>query len=155
MTLWETDYCFRVTLPASCARAYRWATDYRAGDLELMGIAGRRHVEHFSDRTVLLTDRLRTPRGPVTKVKLVHLIPERFAWTATHLAGPIRHSQFLYELEPAGRNRCRLRYTGLQIDHVRGRPGAAFRAARTKELAREDSAAWRRLARALGRDRDA
>jgi hypothetical protein len=152
MPMYKTEYSFRVTLPASRERAFRWATDYRPTDLGLMGENGRRHVEHFTDTTLLLTDVVTTPRGPVTKVKLVHLMPDRFAWTNTHLRGPSRHSQFLYELKPAGRNRCELRFTGLQVDHPSRRSTARERARRARELVREDSAAWRQLAAALRRD---
>ncbi|MGD0250755.1 MAG: hypothetical protein ABSB97_07740 [Thermoplasmata archaeon] len=152
MPLHKTEYQFRVTLPASRERAFRWATDYRPTDLSLMGEEGRRHVEHLAENTILLTDIFRTARGPVTKVKLVHLLPDQFAWTNTHLAGPSRHSQFLYELLPTGRNRCQLRFTGLQVDHPARRPTASFVAGRARELVREDSATWRRLAAAMGRD---
>jgi hypothetical protein len=152
MPILRTFYEFRVTLPASRERAFAWATDYRADDLGLMGEDGRRRVEHLAPNTVLLTDVFRTARGPVTKVKLVHLIPERFSWTNTHLSGPARHSQFLYELRPKGRNRSELYFTGLQVDHPARRPSARAAARRARELAREDSAAWRRLAAALGRD---
>jgi hypothetical protein len=152
MPLVKSEYAFRVTLPASRERAFRWATDYRPDDLGLMGEEGRRHVEHFARNTILLTDVVRTPRGPVTKVKLVHLLPREFSWTNTHLSGPTRHSQFLYTLVPKGRNRCQLRFTGLQVDHPSVRPAPSYPARRARELAREDSAAWRRLAAAMRRD---
>lgn len=88
----------------------------------------------------------------MTKVKLVHLLPDRHAWTNTHLSGPARYSQFLYELHPGGRNGCRLHFTGLQVERV-ARPATAREVTRrARELAREDSRAWRRLAAAMARE---
>jgi hypothetical protein len=152
MPLKRTPYRFSVKLPASRERAFRWATDYRPTDLDLMGEHGRRKVERLAKNTLLLTDVFETPRGRVTKVKLVHLLPDRYVWTSTHLSGPARYSQFLYELLPGGRNGCRIYFTGLQVEHV-ARP-ATGRAVtrRAKELAREDSRAWRRLAAAMARE---
>ena len=148
----KIEYGFRVTLPASREQAFRWATDYRPDDLALMGENGRRHVERLAKNTLLLTDVFRTPRGPVTKVKLVHLLPREFSWTNTHLSGPSRHSQFLYEVVAMGRNRSQLRFTGLQVDHPGRRPTPSAAARRARDLAREDSAAWRRLASAMAKD---
>ena len=152
MPLEQIPYRFTVLLPASRDRAFRWATAYEPNDPELMGERGHRKIERLANRTLLLTDVFDTPNGRVTKTKLVHLLPDRYTWTNTHLAGPSRYSQFLYELKPAGRNRCRLRFTGLQVDRVRRRSTPARVARRAKQLAREDSQAWRRLARAMARE---
>jgi hypothetical protein len=152
MPLQRTPYEFSVRLPAPRDRAFRWATDYAPGDLALMGEHGRRKVERLAPNLLLLTDSIVTPRGRVIKVKLVHLLPERWSWTNTHLSGPARHSQFLYELVPAGRGRCRLRFTGLQVERVARSATSAGVARRAQELVREDSAAWRRLAAAMRRD---
>jgi len=152
MPLRTTPYEFSVRLPASRDRAFRWATDYRAGDLVLMGLRGRRKVERLAQNTFLLTDSYETARGTRTKVKLVHLLPERWAWTNTYLAGPARYSQFLYQLLPDGRNRSRLRFTGRQVERVKRSPTPAKIALLARALVREDSAAWRRLAAAMGRD---
>jgi len=88
----------------------------------------------------------------VVKVKLVHLLPERWSWTNTYLSGPTRHSQFLYQLVPEGRGQCRLRFTGLQVERVARSVTPAAVARRARELAREDSAMWRHLAAAMRRD---
>lgn len=152
MPLQRTPYRFSVQLPASRERAFRWATDYRPTDLNLMGEHGRRKVERLAENVLRLTDAYETPRGRVSKVKLVHLLPDRLAWTNTHLSGPARFSQFLYELRPRGRNGSRLHFTGLQVEHV-ARPATARAVARrAKDLAREDSRAWRRLATAMARE---
>lgn len=152
MAFQRIRYRFSVRLPASRERAFRWATDYRATDPALMGERGRRKVERLARNMFLLTDLLETPRGRVAKVKLVHLLPDRHAWTSTHVSGPARYSQFLYELRSAGRNGCRLEFTGLQVDRVARAATARAIARRAKLLAREDSGAWRRLARAMARE---
>jgi hypothetical protein len=152
MPLQRTLYEFSVRLPAPRERAFRWATEYRSTDLDLMGEPGHRTVEKLAKNMFLLTDVFETPRGHVTKSKLVHLLPGRHAWTSTHVAGPARYSQFLYELRPGERNGCRLHFTGLQVDRVsrRATPRGVIR--RAKELARDDSRAWRRLADAMARE---
>lgn len=152
MPLSRVFYRFRVTLPASRERAFRWATDYRPDDPKRMGEKGTRRVERLAKNTFLLTDVFPTAHGRVTKAKLVHLLPDRFSWTSTHVSGPAKHSQFLYELRPAGRNRCQLLFTGLQVDRSPRPPSAASLAQRARQLAREDAATWRRIAAALGRD---
>jgi hypothetical protein len=143
---------FSIVLPAPPDAAYRWATDYRPDDLALMGEEGTRRVDRLASDVVLLTDTVRTGRSRVTKTRLVRLLPERRAWTNTHLAGPLRHSQFLYELLPAGRGRSRLTFTGLQVEAARRPIGRAARAARAREIARRDRATWHRLARAMARE---
>jgi hypothetical protein len=150
----RVDYGFTIRLPAPRDRAFRWATDYQAGDLALMGFRARRRVEHLTTNTLLLTDSFDSdpfasrPGGRVVKVKLVHLWPARWSWTSTHLSGPTRRSQFLYELIPDGRGHSRLRYTGLQVE----RSSAQTVAQRARQLRREDVGGWRKLSAAMGRD---
>lgn len=153
---WQrTTYGFTIRLPAGRGRAFRWATDYQPDDLHLMGISARRKVRTLAKDTILLTDTfvsdpfVRRPRVRAVKVKLVHRYPRRWMWTATHLSGPARNSQFIYELAPAGVHACRLRFTGVQVEHVTHPVTSESMARRARELALEDSGAWRRLAKAL------
>jgi hypothetical protein len=156
--LQRVPYSFTIRLPATRDRAFRWATDYRSGDLSLMGFEGRRKVENLTKNLILLTDSFDsdpfgvTPGGRVTKVKLVHLLPERRAWTSTHVVGPTRYSQFLYELVPEGRQSCRLHYTGFQVERAPRTAAGRSIAQRARELRFEDYRAWRRLAADLRRD---
>ena len=152
MPLERTVYRFRQRLLASRRSAFHWATDYRPGDLALMGEDGRRQVKKLAPDLILLTDRFRTPRGSIVKEKLVHLLPDRWAWTSTHLSGPSRHSQFLYELRPLGKKSCELQFTGLQVDRVRRPLSGMARKRRVLQLLREDSGAWRRLGAAIHLD---
>ena len=151
-------YSFRTRLPVSREVAFRWATDFDPGDLGRMGIEAHRKVEWLTDALVLLTDSFDADpfsrrRGVRTvKTKLVHLYPSRWYWTSTHVGGPARYSQFLYQLEPGGRNWCTLHFSGAQVESVPRKPTAAALARRARELRREDSLGWRHLRRALSRE---
>jgi len=145
-------YRFTVLLPAPPDAAYRWATDFRPDDPERLGQVGVRRIERLAPDALILTDTVRDGRATVTKSRLVRLMPERRSWTNTHLTGSRRHSQFLYEISAAGRGRSRLTFTGLQIESAARPPSPRAIATRARSVAREDAAAWRRLARAMGRD---
>jgi hypothetical protein len=88
----------------------------------------------------------------VTKKRLVRLRPSARAWTNTHVAGPTLHSQFLYQVLPLGPRRSRLEFVGLQVERSPRALSAAQLRRRAREVAREDAAAWRRLARAMAAD---
>ena len=130
---------------------YAWATDYSPDDPAAMGLPGSRRVERLGADAVLLTDRFGAPGKRVAKKKLVRLYPERLSWTNTHLSGPNRHSQFLYELVPDGPRACHLVFTGSQVSH----PPKALSPKQARALAQEvrdqDAALWKRLAAALHR----
>lgn len=158
MTLQRVNYQFSVRLPVSADRAYRWATDYRAGDLELMGFQARRKVQVLAKDSVMLTDSFDAdpfgvvPGARVVKEKLVHLFPKERSWTSTHVSGPTIHSQFLYRIVPLGGRASKLLYTGVQVDQVKRACTPAVLAKRARELRRIDSRSWRRMAKVMGRD---
>ena len=152
MPLVAFDYRFRTRLPASADAAYRWATDYAPDDWRRMGRDGTRRIRLLAPETILLTDRVRVDGRFVTKVRLVRLRPRARAWTNTHLAGPSRHSQFLYRIVPQGRRASRLEFVGLQVEPSARRLSRAALAARARVVAREDAALWRRLARTMGEE---
>jgi hypothetical protein len=158
MPLQRLTYRFSTKLSVSRAHAFQWATDYRPTDLRLAGFRGTRRVEHLSKNLVLLTDSFDSdpfdsrPGARTVKVKLVHLYPDRWAWTATHIAGPVQYSQFLYELFTRSSSTCTLHFTGSQVEEVARRPSQKSLAARTRVLKREDSELWRRFSSALAKD---
>ena len=157
MPIQRVTYRFTVRLPAGRRAAYEWATDYRSDDFGIMGFRGGRKVERLANGLILLTDSFdadpfdANAGTRTTKVKLVHLFPERWAWTATHVAGPARFSQFLYQLTPNGRQSCILEFRGNQVEHVRRVPTTSSLRRRARELRREDSQLWHRLSRELGK----
>jgi hypothetical protein len=151
MPLQRVTYHFTTDLPAPRPRAYRWATDYRSTDFRLSGLKARRKVERLAENLILLTDSFDVDpfdsrRGARTvKVKLVHLYPDRWAWTSTHVSGPALYSQFLYELTPRGPAASTLHFTGSQVERVDRAPTKSALARRARELRREDSQLWARL----------
>jgi len=158
MPLQRLTYGFTTKLPVSRALAYLWATDYRPDDLKLGGLRATRKVERLTQDLILLTDSFDAdpfnsrPGARTVKVKLVHLYPDRWSWTSTHLAGPAQHSQFLYELTTRGTNACTLHFTGSQVERVARSPTASSLERRTRELKREDSRLWERFAAQLAKD---
>jgi hypothetical protein len=145
-------YRFRVKLPAGAEAAYRWATDYAPDDPARMGEHGRRRIERLTEGALLLTDRVHTDRGLVTKKRLVRLLPKERSWTNTHIGGPITHSQFLYRIQPDGPRRSTLEYVGLQVERSPRALSPAQLARRARTVAREDAGAWKLLARAMAED---
>ena len=158
MPLLRLTYSFTTRLPVSRARAYRWATDYRSTDLSLAGLKANRKVQHLAKNLILLTDSFDADpfsarRGARTvKRKLVHLYPARWAWTSTHVSGPARYSQFLYELVPRGPRACQLHFTGSQVERTDRRPDPASIDRRTRRLKREDAGLWARFCVAIAKD---
>jgi hypothetical protein len=159
MPLQRLSYHFSTKLAAPRPRAYRWATDYRSDDFELGKLNGTRKVERLADDLILLTDSFQEdpfnarPGAPTVKVKLVHLFPDEWKWTSTHIAGPAKYSQFLYELTARGPGASTLHFSGNQVESVARRPTPASIRLRTQELRREDSQLWARLSAALADER--
>ncbi len=153
MPLISVNFEFRQRFKVPAKEAYAWATDYRPDDHALMGQRGRRKIERIRDDALILTDTYLNEGGAsVTKKRLVRLYPERLSWTNTHLAGPNRHSQFLYVIVPEGRNASHLHFTGREIRSA-GKLTAKQLAALVAEVRKDDAALWKRLARAMESDR--
>jgi hypothetical protein len=158
MPLQRVSYHFSTNLAAGRPRAYRWATDYRSNDFELSDINATRKVEKLANDLILLTDSFKAdpfsarPGSPTVKVKLVHLFPDEWKWSSTHVAGPAKYSQFLYELTPRGPGASILHFSGNQVESVARRPTPSSIRLRAQELRREDSQLWVRLSAALARD---
>jgi hypothetical protein len=155
MALQRVTYHFTTKLPVSRARAYRWETDYEPHDLQLAGLRAHRKVEHLTEDLILLTDSFDSdpfsshPGTRSVKKKLVHLYPDRWSWTSTHVSGPAVHSQFLYQLSSRGPKGSALHFTGSQVESVDRLPTRASLARRARELRHEDSQLWVRFAAVL------
>ena len=129
--------------------AYKWCTDYDPKDMQLQGANGTRRIKRLTEDTIILEDRYDIG---ITKTKLVRLNPERHSWTNTHISGPAKHSQFLYEIVPEGTNRSHLNFTGLQISYGKKKPSPATIARLAAQLRKEDSHGWKLLAQAMQKD---
>ena len=60
----------------------------------------KRTVTWLTESTVILKETFPTNSGTIEKEKLVHLYPDRLMWVSTHLSGPNKYSQFLYQITP-------------------------------------------------------
>ena len=130
-------------------KAYDWCTDYDPGDIELGGQKGKRSIRYLNEDTLVLTDTYFKGGGKVVKKRLVKLYPKSLSWTNTRISKENRYSQFLYQIFPE-RSGSRLMFTGSQM--FAGTASESKRAAMAKQIAREDSAEWRILAKAMAKD---
>ena len=112
-----------------------------------------RDVRQVSEDTILLNDTYTVGGERVTKQKLVCLYPDRLTWTSTHVTGPNRCSQFLYEIEPETDRTCRLKFTGLFLDYnIKKRGDEKENDLLAKKLEKMDSENWRLLAREMEKE---
>ena len=151
METYSVRYGFSQHFDFAPEEAFRWCTDYAPEDVELMGEKGLRKVKRLNDDTLVLNDKYKTKEGKVVKKRLVRIYPERLSWTNTRLSKEGRHSQFLYQIVAEEEGGSRLDFVGSQIFSGK-KPGKAKLDAMAKQLATEDSAAWRNLAKAMTRD---
>ena len=109
-----------------------------------------RDVRQVSEDTILLNDTYTVGGERVTKQKLVCLYPDRLTWTSTHVTGPNRCSQFLYEITPETDRTCRLTFTALFLDYnIEKRGDEKEMALFIKKLEKMDSEKWKLLAKEM------
>jgi hypothetical protein len=144
------NYKFTQRFRVPAHRAFKWCTNYDPGDLDLMNENGSREIQQLSPDTFILTDRVRSDQGDLTKTKLVRLHPSEFSWTNTHIDGPVKYSQFLYKITPEGKGKSRLDFVGLQLEPggMTEKEAAAF----ARKVRIEDSGAWKLLAKAMEKE---
>jgi hypothetical protein len=140
-------YRFSQNFNVSALKAYRWCTDYDPQDHVLMRVNAEREVMRISENTIILIDKYHNKNKIIEKQKLVCLYPDRLSWTSTHLSGPIKYSQFLYEIVPESKRSCHLNFIGLQIEYNDEKMFSEKEIEMLAEkLRNEDSAAWKLLA---------
>src|SRR3972149_4799812 len=141
--------CFKV--PA--LKAYEWFTNYDPQDHALMRVNAKREIRRVSDSAIVLTDVYYDKKQGIEKQKLVCLYPNQLTWTNTHLTGPTKYSQFLYQIVPENERACRLDFTGLQIQYNgKKRLNRKEVELLAEKLRGEDSAIWRLLATEMERE---
>jgi hypothetical protein len=147
-------YGFSQSLNVSAQKAFEWCTDYRAEDMVLMRQANAtRGIERVSDDAIILSDTFNIEGKAIVKQKLICLYPDRLTWISTHIAGPNKHSQFLYEIVPQKDWQCCLNFTGLHLDHGINEDAEKMEAERlAKELKKMDSEIWRLLAKEMEKE---
>ena len=141
-------YRFSQRFYVSAQEAYDWCTNYSPQDHALMGDeAAERQITRLAESTLILTDIFQVGKGKVEKQKLVQLYPDRLGWVSTHLTGPNKYSQFIYEISAEGEDTSRLDFTALHLQYEKlDIEGSKTLADKLKE---EDSAAWKLLAAAM------
>jgi hypothetical protein len=151
MSQYSIPYGFRQHFAVPAKEAYKWCTSYDPKDLKLMGEKGIRKIRWLSEDAVILTDIFKVNGKTIKKEKLVRLYQDKMFWTNTHLSGPIKYSQFTYQITADGSNASHLDFTGLQIQY-----GAKVSSEKISELAKklviEDGGAWKKLASAMEKD---
>jgi hypothetical protein len=147
-------YGFRQSFHVSARGAFEWCTDYSPADMGLLQQENAtRQVQRLSNDVIILVDTYVVEGKSVVKQRLVCLYPKRLTWTATHLTGPNRYSQFLYEITPQGDQKCYLTFTGLQLYYnAKEDAGAKEIEALAKELEKTDSEIWKRLAKEMEKE---
>ena len=147
-------YRFAQRFNVSAREAYDWCTDYSPGDMTLMQEQNAtRDVRQVSEDTILLNDTYTVGGERVTKQKLVCLYPDRLTWTSTHLTGPNKYSQFLYEITPDTERTCLLKFTWLFLDYnIEKRGDEKENDLLAKKLEKMDSENWRLLAREMEKE---
>jgi hypothetical protein len=146
-------YHFSQRFPVPACKAYEWCTDYTPTDHASMGDeAAERQITHLTDATIILTDIFHTRKGDVEKQKLVQLYPDRLSWISTHLTGPNRYSQFIYEISAEGDCASRLDFTAIHLEYERESLEGEGIGSLADKLRKEDSAAWKLLAKAMVKD---
>ena len=149
---YSVKYAFNQPLAAPAEIAFDWCTDYQPYDLAIMKEKGKRNVQKITDDAVVLRETTRKRSRRIRKTKLVRLNRPFLSWTNTHIAGPNRHSQFLYKILPEGSTRCRLYFQGLLVQYSRKTLSCRELRKIAAEERRVDSMAWRNLAAALCRE---
>lgn len=151
MPIRSIRYNFSQHFNVPAEEAYKWCTNYDPNDLALMGESGKRKIEWISEDAVMLSDSVSKDGAVIKKMKLVRLDPSSLSWTNTHVGGPYKYSQFLYKIVAEGKNSSRLEFTGLQLENFDDNEGKNTRALASK-LRKEDSGAWKLLAKELEKD---
>jgi len=113
--------------------------------------AGRK-INYCSGSTIILTDTFQVGDCSVEKQKLVQLYPEMLFWTSTHLTGPAKYSQFLYQITAKGDNASQIDFTGVFLDYTHEKMSKAEMEKLSEKLCDEDANAWKLLAKAMKMD---
>jgi hypothetical protein len=111
-----------------------------------------RHITHITDSTIILKDVFSSTLGKTEKQKLVQLYPSKLSWTSTHLTGPNKYSQFLYVISPKGKDTSVLDFTGLHLDYEEKTLDKAEAESLAHRLCKDDSNAWKFLAKAMAKE---
>lgn len=117
-----------------------------------MRLEGSRRVRKLTDDAILLSETTFANGKAVKKVKLVRINRRRLSWSSTHVSGPFRHSQFLYQISPVGKNRSKLEFDGLLLVYSTVKLSREKIGRIAKQEGQQDSTSWRHLAKAMAEE---
>ena len=143
-------YNFSQRFNAPARKAYQWCTDYTPEDQALMQEENAtREIHQIAKDVLILTDTYLSKNERTTKQKLVCLYPHQLSWTSTHITGPNKYSQFLYQIVTEGKARCRLHLTALTLIHDTEAADKKETKKLAQNLKKTDSETWKRLAKIM------
>jgi len=146
-------YQFRQRFNLPARKAYEWCTDFTPQDPVLMREKAIREVKSITENTFILTDKFQVGGETTIKQKLVCLYPNRLMWTSTHITGPAKHSQFIYEIKSTTRKTSRLKFTALHLAHDLKKDNVKNSIEQlTEELRKADSDVWKNLAQEMEKE---
>ncbi len=148
-------YHFKQNFKVPAKKAFEWCTDYQPGtsDHALMGEpTADRKISRLSGKTLLLIDSFPVGNEQVEKQKLVQMYPDMLFWTATHLTGPAKYSQFLYQITANGKGASHISFTGLFLDYTHEKLSKVEAVKLAEKFCREDAEGWKLLAKAMEKD---
>ncbi len=149
----DIRYRFSQDFDVSAEDAFLWCTDFTPQDHLLVAHSNaQRQITHLTDSTIILKDTFCNGNETVEKEKLIQLYPDRFTWVSTHLSGPNKYSQYLYEIFVKTPTTSRLRFTAIHVEHEKEEMTKERSLALADKLCNEDSAMWRLFAQAMYRD---
>jgi hypothetical protein len=146
-------YHFSQGFTVSALNAYFWCTDFTPQDLALVGEDNvEREVMRLTDSTVVLKEVFHTNSGDIEKEKLVHFYPDRLSWISTHLTGPNKYSQFIYEISIEDNNSSRLNFSAIHMVHEQEMMIESDIKVLANELCNYDSMVWKLFAKAMEKE---
>jgi len=150
----SVKYSFRQHFNIPAREAYEWCTDYTPEDQALMQEKNaEREVQHVAENVRILTDTYVDENNRAVKEKLVCLYPDQLFWTSTHVAGPNKHSQFLYQIIPENKKRSCLRFVGLHLDYrIKEDISRKEIDGISRKLRKIDSETWKILAKEMEKE---
>ena len=144
-------YMFTQHFEVPAKTAYIWCTSFSAEDFSLINQENtKREIVHLTDEVLILRDRYKTGQGWLLKEKLIHLYPEKLAWTSTHLSGPNKHSQFMYEIKAETKQTSYLVFIANHVEYQEN-VNCEDVCLLAEKCCSADSDVWSRLAEALNK----
>ncbi len=150
LSLFTIHYEFIQKFNIPAQKAFAWCTRYDPTDMEIMQENATREVQYIADHVLILKDTFVIEGKSVEKQKLVSIYPNRLTWTSTHLTGPNKYSQFLYEISALSEGESQLRFTASSLDYdVENKKDAERQG---KKVSKMDAENWKLLAQEMEKD---